>query len=116
MLMNLLYCLGQAMILLLLAPMVSGIVKKLKAFMQNRIGSSIFQEYFDIYKWWRKPTMLTPHTSIVFILAPCVYFITTLAAASMLPNFIGGKANFGDVFVFVYLFALGRFFMAGFLS
>ena len=54
MLMNLLYCLGQAMILLLLAPMVSGIVKKLKAFMQNRIGSSIFQEYFDIYKWWRK--------------------------------------------------------------
>lgn len=112
MLMNLLYCLGQAMILLLLAPMVSGIVKKLKAFMQNRIGSNIFQEYFDIYKWWRKPTMLTPHTSIVFILAPCVYFITTLAAASMLPNFIGGKANFGDVFVFVYLFALGRFFMA----
>ena len=112
MLTNLSYCLGQAIILLLLAPMVAGIVKKLKAFMQNRVGSSIFQDYFDIYKWWRKPTMLTPHTSIVFILAPCVYFITTLAAASMLPNFIGGKANFGDVFVFVYLFALGRFFMA----
>ena len=112
MLMNLSYCLGQAIILLLLAPMVAGIVKKLKAFMQNRVGSSIFQDYYDIYKWWRKPTMLTPHTSIVFILAPCVYFITTLAAASMLPNFIGGKANFGDVFVFVYLFALGRFFMA----
>ena len=109
---NLSYCLGQAIILLLLAPMVAGIVIKLKAFMQNRVGSSIFQDYFDIYKWWRKPTMLTPHTSIVFILAPCVYFITTLAAASMLPNFIGGKANFGDVFVFVYLFALGRFFMA----
>jgi formate hydrogenlyase subunit 4 len=87
-------------------------VKKLKAFLQNRVGSSIFQEYFDIYKWWRKPTMLTPNTSIVFVAAPCVYFITTLAAASMLPNFFGGKANFGDVFVFVYLFALGRFFMA----
>ena len=112
MLTNLSYCLGQAIILLLLAPMVAGIVKKLKAFMQNRVGSSIFQDYYDIYKWWRKPTMLTPHTSLVFILAPCVYFITTLAAASMLPNFIGGKVNFGDVFVFVYLFALGRFFMA----
>ena len=112
MLTNLSYCLGQAIILLLLAPMVAGIVKKLKAFMQNRVGSSIFQDYYDIYKWWRKPTMLTPNTSLVFILAPCVYFITTLAAASMLPNFIGGKVNFGDVFVFVYLFALGRFFMA----
>ena len=112
MLTNLSYCLGQAIILLLLAPMVAGIVKKLKAFMQNRVGSSIFQDYYDIYKWWRKPTMLTPNTSLVFILAPCVYFITTLTAASMLPNFIGGKVNFGDVFVFVYLFALGRFFMA----
>ena len=70
MLMNLLYCLGQAVLFLFLAPLVSGIVKKLKAFMQNRVGSSIFQEYFDIYKWWRKPTMLTPHTSIVFIAAP----------------------------------------------
>ena len=30
----------------------------------------------------------------------------------MLPSFIGGKVSFGDVFVFVYLLALGRFFMA----
>ena len=51
MLTNLSYCLGQAIILLLLAPMVAGIVKKLKAFMQNRVGSSIFQDYYDIYKW-----------------------------------------------------------------
>ena len=40
MLINLLYCLGQAVLFLLLAPLVSGIVKKLKAFMQNRVGSS----------------------------------------------------------------------------
>ena len=105
-------CFGQAVLLLLAAPMVTGIVKKTKAYMQNRVGSSIFQEYYDIYKWWRKPTMLTPYTSIIFRLAPCVYFVTTLAAACMLPNFFGGNAGFGDVFVFVYLLALGRFFMA----
>lgn len=105
-------CLGQAILLLLLAPMVTGIVKKVKAYMQNRIGSSIFQEYYDIYKWWQKPAMLTPYTSIIFKLAPCVYFVTTLTAACMLPNFFGGQAGFGDVFVFVYLLALGRFFMA----
>ncbi len=109
---NLAYCLAQAIILLFLAPLVSGIVKKCKAFMQNRIGSSIFQEYYDIYKWWRKPTMVTPYTSIIFLLAPCVYFVTTLVAACMLPNLLGGKPNFGDVFVFVYIMALGRFFMA----
>lgn len=109
---NLAYCLGQAIILLFLAPMVTGIVKKGKAFLQNRVGSSIFQEYYDIMKWWSKPTMITPYTSKIFILAPCVYFVTTLVAASMLPNLLGGKPNFGDVFVFVYIMALGRFFMA----
>lgn len=106
------YCLGQAIILLFVAPLVSGIVKKTKATLQNRVGSSIFQEYYDIFKWWRKPTMITPYTSLVFRMAPCVYFVTTLVATCMLPNFFGGQISFGDVFVFVYLFAIGRFFMA----
>ena len=108
---NLAYCLGQAVLLLAVAPLIAGIIKKCKALMQNRIGSSIFQEYFDIYKWWRKPVIITPYTSRVFIAAPCVYFITTLAAACMLPNILGGRADFGDVFVFVYTMVIGRFFM-----
>ncbi len=110
-LMQLGLCLAQAIVLLLVAPLISGIVKKVKAVMQNRVGSSIFQEYYDIKKWWSKKTMLTPHTSIFFKLAPCMYFITTLAAACMLPNLLGAQAGFGDVFVFVYIMALGRFFM-----
>lgn len=104
--------LAQAVILLICAPLVTGIVKKVKATMQNRLGCSVWQEYYDIHKWWGKKTMLTPYTGIIFRLAPCVYFITTLAAACMLPGFFGGQASFGDVFVFVYLLALGRFFMA----
>lgn len=104
--------LAHAVALLLCAPLVTGIIKKTKALLQNRIGSSVWQEYYDIRKWWGKDTMLTPYTGIIFKLAPCVYFITTLAAACMLPSFIGGKVSFGDVFVFVYLLALGRFFMA----
>ena len=104
--------LAQAVALLVCAPLVTGIIKKTKALLQNRIGSSVWQEYYDIRKWWGKDTMLTPYTGIIFKLAPCVYFITTLAAACMLPSFIGGKVSVGDVFVFVYLLALGRFFMA----
>ena len=111
---NLGLSLVQALTLLICAPLVAGIVKKVKALLQNRIGASIWQEYFDIYKWWRKPTIITPHTTLVFKLAPCVYFITTLLAACMLPNLIFGVpgAGFGDVFVFIYILALGRFFMA----
>lgn len=105
------YSLLQALVLLLVAPLIAGIIKKLKALLQNRIGSSILQEYFDLYKWWRKPTFLTPYTSTIFLAAPCVYFASTIAAACMLPNFFGRTVSFGDVFVFVYVMALGRFFM-----
>ncbi len=105
------YSLLQAFVLLLVAPLIAGIIKKLKALLQNRIGSSILQEYFDLYKWWRKPTFLTPYTSTIFLAAPCVYFASTIAAACMLPNFFGKTVSFGDVFVFVYVMALGRFFM-----
>lgn len=105
------YSLLQAFVLLLVAPLIAGIIKKLKALLQNRIGSSILQEYFDLYKWWRKPTFLTPYTSTIFLAAPCVYFASTIAAACMLPNFFGKAVSFGDVFVFVYIMALGRFFM-----
>lgn len=105
------YSLLQALVLLLVAPLIAGIIKKLKALLQNRIGSSILQEYFDLYKWWRKPTFITPYTSTIFLVAPCVYFASTIAAACMLPNFFGKAVSFGDVFVFVYVMALGRFFM-----
>lgn len=102
----------QVIAMLIFAPLVTGIVKKVKALLQNRIGSSIFQEYFNLYKWWRKPTILTPHTTVMFKLAPIMYFLTTLLACMMMPNILGMKAGFGDVFVFLYIMALGRFFMA----
>ncbi len=86
-LLNLGFCFLQAILLLLIAPCISGIIKKLKALLQNRVGSSIWQEYYDIYKWWRKPTIITPYTSGIFRLAPCIYFVTTLIAAVMLPSF-----------------------------
>ena len=48
------WMLAQVLLLLCSAPLVAGIIKKVKALLQNRIGSSIFQEYFDLYKWWQK--------------------------------------------------------------
>ena len=97
------WMLAQVLLLLCSAPLVAGIIKKVKSLLQNRIGSSIFQEYFDLYKWWQKPTILTPYTSLVFIIAPLVYFASVVVAAAMLPNFFGIQFSFGDVFVFIGL-------------
>jgi formate hydrogenlyase subunit 4 len=101
----------QALCLLICAPLIAGIVNKTKAFLQKRQGASIFQEYFDLWKWWRKPVIVTKYTSWVFLVAPIVYLVTSIMAAMMLPGLLQGNIRFGDAFVFVYVLALGRFFM-----
>lgn len=101
----------QALLLLAFAPLIAGIINKVKAFLQKRQGASILQEYFDLAKWWQKPTILTPYTSIIFVVAPAVYFITSFLAASMVPGFLAGQISISDAFIFVYILALGRFFM-----
>lgn len=47
------WMLAQVLLLLCSAPLVAGIIKKVKSLLQNRIGSSIFQEYFDLYNGGR---------------------------------------------------------------
>ena len=101
----------QALLLLAFAPLIAGIINKVKAFLQKRQGASVLQEYFDLAKWWKKPTILTPYTSIIFGVAPAVYFITSFLAASMVPGFLAGQISISDAFIFVYILALGRFFM-----
>ena len=101
----------QALVLLAFAPLIAGIINKVKAFLQKRQGASVLQEYVDLRKWWKKPTILTPHTSVIFILAPVAYFVTSFLAASMVPGFLAGQVSISDAFVFVYILALGRFFM-----
>lgn len=101
----------QAIILLACAPLIVGIINKTKAFLQKRQGATIIQEYFDLYKWWRKPVVLTPYTSWVFVAAPVVYLTTSIVAAIMTPGMLAGAISFGDAFIFVYVLALGRFFM-----
>ncbi|BEU87905.1 NADH-quinone oxidoreductase subunit H [Selenomonas sp. TAMA-11512] len=102
----------QGIVLLFVSPLFFGIINKTKAFLQKRRGASIWQEYFDLYKWWRKPVLLTPYTSRIFIAAPAIYFATSIMAAVMSPGLLAsGELQFGDAFVFVYILALGRFFM-----
>ena len=101
----------QALCLVLFAPLVAGIINKTKAVLQKRQGASILQEYFDLYKWWKKPVILTKYTGCIFVAAPVVYLTTSIIAAMMVPGLLTGSFSFGDAFVFVYVLALGRFFM-----
>lgn len=95
-----------------LAPLGIGIVRKIKARLQNRKGASVFQPYRDIWKLFHKDEVVSPDASWIFMVSPYILFTTTLLVAASLPLF-SQKTLFGaDFLVIIYLFALGNFFLA----
>lgn len=104
----------QFLIILILSPLIHGIIRKLKANMQGRIGPGIFQPYYDLIRLLKKDMVISDVTSWIFKATPYIVFAST-AAASMIVPVITTKLPFdvmGDVIALIYIFALGRFFMA----
>jgi formate hydrogenlyase subunit 4 len=97
-----------------LAPLVSGIIKKAKAFFQSRRGPSVFQPYYDLIKRFRKDSVVSEHASWLFRATPYIVFAAVATAALLTPTYTTflplGFA--GDIIALVYLFALARFFTA----
>ena len=104
----------QTGLLLLLAPLVSGVVRKGKARLQNRRGPPVWQPYLDLLKFLRKDMVISEHASWVFSFAPYVVFFTALLAGLMVPMVTvqAPLSLFGGVLAVVGLLALGRFFLA----
>jgi formate hydrogenlyase subunit 4 len=104
----------QTVLLLLLAPLVSGIIKNWKARLQNRRGPRIWQSYFDVIKFLQKDMVISEHASWVFSFAPYVVFVTSLLVGLMVPmwNAQAPLSLFGGALAVVGLLALGRFFLA----
>ena len=104
----------QTGLLLLLAPLVSGVVRKGKARLQNRRGPPVWQPYLDLLKFLRKDMVISEHASWVFSFAPYVVFFTALLAGLMVPMVTvqAPLSLFGGVLALVGLLALGRFFLA----
>ncbi len=103
----------QIFIILITAPLVSGIIRKIKARTQHRVGAPVLQLYFDIIKLFKKEVVVSENASWIFRATPYIYFTSMLIAAICIPavpqlfsfNFMS------DAILAVYLFAIGRFFM-----
>lgn len=101
----------QTLAIVAIAPLVSGIIKKVKARLQNRRGPKVLQVYFDLMKLLVKDSVVSPTVSWIFNLAPYIYFASAVAAAGFVPILFFYGKGFGDVFTLIYLLALGRFFL-----
>src|SRR5260370_10602063 len=112
--MNLFINTVQLLILVLAAPLLRGVISKLKAWIQKRQGASVWRPYADLWKLLHKEELVPNTATVVFRLAPVIGFAVTVAAAAFLPLLHPAAllSLDGDIFVFVYLLAMSRFVMS----
>jgi len=112
--MNTILWIIQLILIPLLSPLFVGIIRKIKARMQNRAGASIIQPYRDLHKLFGKDEVISRDSSWIFKFMPYILFATTLIVATSLPFLTTALKNTisGDFLVIIYLLAIGTFFLA----
>ena len=110
-----LLALGLRFVLLLVSMAVLpfltvGLIGKVKAFMQNRIGAPLLQPFYDFAKLANKDQTISATTTIVFLLSSAVNASTMILIALLAP-WLSFKPSVpgDDLFLFLYLLALLRF-------
>jgi formate hydrogenlyase subunit 4 len=96
---------------LLVAPLLPGIINKVKAWVACRQGPPVLQLYYDLARLWQKGVVLSTLASPGFIFAPAAAWVAVTGAALLLPlGPAGGAMSFrGDMLVLIYLLAMARF-------
>jgi formate hydrogenlyase subunit 4 len=100
--------------LVLLGPLVTGIIQKLKARLQCRQGAGVLQPYRDLTKLLRKGTVQADTASGFFRSIPVLVLAATVAAGALVPVVRAGPSAFplGDALMLLGLLALARFLTA----
>jgi formate hydrogenlyase subunit 4 len=95
----------------LLAPLLPGIINKVKAWVAGRRGPPVLQLYYDLARLWRKSVVLSTLASPGFVFGPAIAWVAVAGATLLLPvGPAGGVVSFrGDMLVLIYLLALARF-------
>ena len=96
---------------LLGAPLLLGVIGRVKALFAGRTGPPLLQPYRDLLRLTRKGAVLSRTTTWVFRAGPAVALGATLAAGLLIP--LGAPAALvrfsGDFVLFAYLLGLARF-------
>ena len=97
-----------------LAPLVTGLIRKIKARLVRRRGPPLLQPYRDLLKLVGKETVLAENASWLFRAAPYLIFAATWVAAALVPTFATGLLfNWAaDLIAIVALLGSARFFLA----
>lgn len=101
------------LLILFVSLFFSGFIIRTKSILSGRKGPRIFQPMRDIFRLWKKGSVVSTTTSFIFQIAPTAYFASVLMAILMIP--LGGNPGLisfdGDFIMFAYVLAFGKFLM-----
>jgi formate hydrogenlyase subunit 4 len=105
---------AQMLLVLLLAPLLTGVVRKIKARFLRRQGPPLIQAYLDLVRLMRKEVVLAQSASWLFRVIPYLIFAATWVAASLVPTFQTGLmfSWSADLIAIIALIGSARFFLA----
>jgi len=104
----------QIVLVLALAPLLTGVTRKVRARLLRRRGPRLAQPYLDLLKLIRKEVVVAGNASWLFRTAPYAVFASTWVAAALVPTFATGLAlgAAADLIVIVALLGTARFMLA----
>jgi formate hydrogenlyase subunit 4 len=90
----------------------TGIIIRTKSIASGRKGPPLIQPVKDVIRLFRKGSVYSETTSIIFRIAPVIYFSSVLMACLVIPfgSYKGIVSFDGDFIFFAYILALGKFF------
>jgi len=101
------------LLILISAIFFVGVITKVKAKIAARKMPSIFQPVYDVIRLFKKGAIYSPVTSVIFKMAPIIYFSSIVLATFFIP--IGSQKAIlsfeGDFVFFAYLLGIGKFMM-----
>jgi formate hydrogenlyase subunit 4 len=100
------------LLIIFMPPLLFGVINRTKAVFAGRTGAPFFQPYYDLLRLIRKGSVFSRTTTWVFRAGPVITMAATLTAALMIPlgSHVPPISFNGDMILYVYLLALGRFF------
>ena len=104
----------QTALVLAVAPLVVGLMRRVRARLEGRAGPPLSQPWRDIRKQMAKERTIPANASWVFELAPLVLIATAVVATGIVPILTtrSGLDQVGDLFALVYLLLLGTVFLS----
>lgn len=110
---RILFNLIQVFVVMAFAPLVSGVLSRLKELVQSKRGPSIFQPYRDIWKLFHKDEIVSEESSWIFRFAPYMVFVTPIFVTLLIPVLTTYPLFFafmGDMLGGGFVLSLGGFF------